>query len=724
MSVGGEGDRRSRRVLLCRSGLAAFWFLGCGQAIAQAPSSLPARDNAVSLEAITVTGQSDTGYVARDATTATKTDTPLIKTPQSISVVTRDQMDARDVQSITDALRYSAGVFTSTSAVSQRFDNFSIRGFDATNTGLVRDGLRGTTGQAWPKAEPYGLERVEILRGPSSVLYGQNSPGGLVNQITKRPLDRPLREVEVQAGTFNRFQGQADFSGPIDADGKFLYRLTALARDSDTQFYGVPDDKIFVAPAFTWRPDTATSLTVLGDFNYDRFGPPRPFLPIQGTILFNPNGPLPQDQFLDEPSLDNNRKQVSVGYLFDHQFDDVWKVRSSFRYGSVDLLTNTASGISLAANLRTLNRTLYQFRIIGDTYSTDNNVQADWTIGAARFTSLVGVDYRHTTEDYSLKSGSASPIDIYNPVYGRPYGPLTTTNASTWQISDQVGGYAQQQIEIDKRLILSFAGRYDWSNAATQNRLTNATTWQYDKAFTYRAGLLYLTEVGLAPYVSYSTSFLPILGVDFYGQPYKPTTSRQIEIGLKYQPPGSASFVTAAVFDLLQNNVQTVDPSNPLNRLQTGQVRSRGVELEAVATLWSGFNLIASYTYTDLQVTSSNNPMEIGKSPTGVPAHMASVWGDYTIEEGRLAGLGFGAGVRYVGPSFADTANTVTVPSYTLMDAMIRYDFDALGPHFQGLRLAVNATNLTNAQYYSTCSATSCNAGYDRTIIARLRYRW
>ncbi len=672
----------------------------------------------VVLPSVTVDGRAaDEGYVAEVSTAGTKTDTPLIEVPQSVSVVNRDQMDAQNVQSVGDALRYSAGVLSNTSAISQRFDNIAVRGFDVSSTGMLRDGLRGTTAQAWPKVEPYGLERVDVLRGPSSMLFGQNSPGGMVNQITKRPTATTLREIQIQGGSFDRLQGQFDLGGAADGEGKFLYRLTGLARSGETQFTGVPDDKVFIAPAFTWAPSADTTLTILGDYNKDKFGPPRPFIPIYGTLLANPNGKLPRNQFLDEPSLKNHRTQYSVGYLFDQRLGTGLTFRSNGRYAHVDLTSNTASGMSLRPDMRTLNRTGYNFSIEGDTYSIDNQLQALWKLGGVEMVTLAGFDYRRSREDYDLLSGAASAIDIYNPVYGRPYGPIATPNASTMQTADQYGLYAQQQGRIADRWVVTLNGRQDWSLTDTQNRLRNTTANQNDSAFTYRAGLTYLAGAGIAPYVSYATSFLPVLGTNFYGQPYKPMKGEQWEAGVKYQPEGFSGFVTASVFDLRQTNVRTQDPNNTLNQIQTGEVRSRGIELQGVARPLAGLDLVASVTFNDLEVTKSNNRVELGKRPTGMPAQMASMWADYTIQTGALAGLGFGGGVRYVGSSKADTANTINVPSYTLADAAIHYQFN-------GYRLALNATNLFNTDYYSTCSTTSCNQGYDRSFIASLRVRW
>ncbi|MDT9646327.1 TonB-dependent siderophore receptor [Pseudomonas sp. JV245A] len=708
--------------------------LALGLSLTQAGAALAAdgdtdQDHALTLDTSVISAtQPDSatgpqaGYVAKRSLSGTKTDASLSEIPQSISVITRDQMDAQQVQSVNEALRYTAGVQANTTAASQRFDTLSIRGFDVT-TGMLRDGLKGNTAQAWPKVEAYGLERIDVLKGPASVLFGQNSPGGVVNQISKRPLDKPFHEVQIQGGSFDRAQGQFDFSGPLDDEGQFLYRLVGLERDSGTQFDHIKDDKQYFAPSFTWKPNDDTSLTLLADYTQDTFGAPRVFLPAQGTLLGNPNGKVRHNVFLDEPGLDNDRTQYSLGYLLEHRLNDVWSLNSSARYGHVNLLTNTASGMSLAPDLRTLNRAAYRFRIVGDTYSLDNNAQARWNLGSTQMVSLLGIDYRRTREDYYLRGGSASPIDIYNPVHGGVFDP-SPPFTNTVQRADQVGVYAQQQFTFDEHWVLTVGGRQDRSSARTDNRMNDSGSKQDDEKFTYRTGLVYLADNGLAPYISYSTSFDPVLGTNFYGTPYKPTSAKQSEVGVKYQPPGIDSYITLSLFDLTQENVLTTDPAQRLNKIQTGEINVRGIELEGKASLARGLDLLAALTYNDAEVSKSNNPLEKGKRPTDTPEKMASLWADYTLPEGPLSGLGFGAGVRYIGSTEADAANTQRVPSYTLLDAAVHYDFDKLIPAAKGLRLAVNATNLTDKHYYEGCSLTNCSAGYDRSVIASLRYRW
>jgi iron complex outermembrane receptor protein len=663
------------------------------------------------------------GYVARQSSTASKTGASILETPQSVTVIGRDELTDRGVQTITQAVGYTPGIFAATTAVSQRFDYFTIRGFDATNTGTILDGLRSTTNQSYVRYQPYGMERVEVLRGPASVLYGGNSLGGVVNMISKRPTDQPIREIGLQFGSYDRIQAQVDLSGPLNQDKTLLYRLVGVGRKSDTQFDGVPDDTGYIAPSFTWRPNADTSLTVLTSFSRDKFGPPRPFLPIYGTLLPNPNGKIPWNQYLDGKNLDNTNEQINLGYVFDHRISNVWSVHSASRFTYNDLFTQTLSGMGLAPNMRTLLRSAYQFNIKGKVFATDNNAKAEWRLGDVQGTSVFGLAYRRTAEDYYLNFGSAPSIDIYNPTYGANFA-APTPFTSTLQNGREVALYNVNTIKVLDRIVFDIGGRQDWSSIDTDNRLKNSTTSQDDRAFTYRLGATYLTDFGAAPYVSYATSFSPVLGTDFYGQPFKPTTGKQYEIGVKYQPKGLDALFTLAWFHLVQQNVSTTDPANPLNTIQTGEVTSEGVELSAAVNITRSFKLIASYTYNSVEVTKTTNPVALGRTQTGVPEQMASVWGDYTIEAGPLAGVGFGAGVRYLGSRYADPANTISVPAVALIDAAIRYDLGKLSPQLKGFNLAVNATNLFNKHYYSTCSSTSCNQGYGQSVLGTISYRW
>jgi iron complex outermembrane receptor protein len=685
------------------------------------------RGDVIVLDPITIYGdRSDgeiNGYVAKQSQTASKTDTPVLLTPQSVSVIGREELSARNTQTTTQAIQYSPGVFTSNSAASQRFDYFNLRGFDATLSGTLLDGLRSTTAQSYVRYQPYGMERIEVLRGPSGFLYGAGSPGGVVNLISKRPTEDRRREIGVQIGNYDRLQGQFDFSGPLNSDKTLLYRFVGLGRASDTQYDHVPDDTGYIAPSFTWRPDADTSLTVLGSLSRDEFGPPRPFLPIYGTLLDNPNGEISSNTYLDGSELDNHLTQANIGYIFDHQVDGIWSIHSASRYSYTDLFTQTLSGTGLASDMRTLNRAAYEFNITGKIFSTDNHAKAEWNAGTVRGTSVFGVSWRNTDEDYYLNYGSAASIDIFNPSYGASFNasrPFTRTD----QTSDEIGAYTAHTLTFADHVLLDLSARHDWVSTETDNLLTGASTSQDDDAFTYRAGLTYQSDAGAAPYVSYATSFSPVLGTNFYGEAYKPTRGKQYEAGVKYQPKGFDGLFTLAVYELVQDNVKTTDPANSLNSVQTGEVTSRGVELSAVANITAALKLSASYTYNDLETTETTVAGALGKVPTGQPERLTTLWVDYEISGGTFAGLGLGVGLRYVGATYADTANTIKLPDFTLVDAAIRYDFAKRHPDLEGMRLSVNATNLFDKHYYSTCSSTSCNEGYGRGASATLSYQW
>jgi iron complex outermembrane receptor protein len=659
------------------------------------------------------------GYVAPESATGTKTDTPLVEIPQSISVTTRERMDDQKVQTVDDALRYAAGVVSQYFGFDHRIDAVKIRGFELrTQGGYFLDGMRlpAMNFNVW-HTEPYSLERVEVLRGPASVLYGQGRPGGLINQVSKRPPSVPLREVELTAGTFTRKQIAADLGGPLDSEGTLTYRLTALGRDSNTQVDFVKDDRAFFAPALTWRPSADTTLTLLATVQDDRLGSSFAFLPGQGTLLPNANGKIPRNRFTGEPNFEQvDFAQQSLGYLIEHRLSDVWTLRQNLRYGRMESDWKIVFPLGLAADLRTFNRASFTVDGTLDAFNVDNQAQAKFTTGRFSHTLLFGVDYLRHKSDDRLGFGAAPSLDAFDPVYGQPVAnpPLFQDSLQT---QTQAGLYVHDQIKLD-RWVLSLGGRQDRAKLVTRNRLAGTDARQADNAFTYRAGLVYLSELGIAPYVSYSESFEPTAGTDFSGNPFEPTRGKQYEAGVKYQSKGSSSFITLSAFELTQENVLTPDSANAFFSVQTGEAQSRGLELEGVADLTKSLKLFGSYTYTDTEITKSTD-VNLGKRIPVVPKHMASLWADYRLRGGAWAGLSLGAGVRYVGSSPADAANTISNPSYALLDAAVRYHFDR---HW---RLAVNASNLLDKEYaLCTDPVATCNYGQARTVLATLRYQW
>ncbi|MBD9459745.1 TonB-dependent siderophore receptor [Pseudomonas sp. PDM05] len=722
--------------------------------------ALPDNGGAVELQATTISGgyqaQSPVGpvagYVATRSLSGTKTDTAVIETPQSISIVTKDQMRAQNAESLNQILRYSAAVVPeSRGATASRLDQLTIRGF---SPATYLDGLRMPSSRdASPQKDAFDLERVEVLRGPASVLYGQGTPSGVINMVSKRPLDTPFHEVGVEYGTFNKKRTTFDLSGPIDDQGVYSYRVAGLFDDADGQVEHTETRRQSLSTAFTWRPDDATSLTLLGHFQKDPKGASYGSVPAWGSVLRSPTGRKIDVDFYDgEKDFEkSDREYYSIGYAFEHHFNDVWTVRQNARYLRSEGRYRSLYSNNLLSDYRTMQRATIASDVNLDAYTLDNQAQARFDTGPLQHTLLMGVDYQNTSTDTlqgSTRVGAGPTQDIFDPVYGRPVAtPAYTTDGTSR--SEQTGVYLQEQMKWDNWVLL-LGGRYDWASTdSTTKTLSSGAKSQSSldsKAFTGRIGLVYLFDNGLAPYASYSESFSPQSGTGYGGSVFKPTEGKQYEVGIKYQPPGSNSFITAAIFDLRQTNVLTTDP-DPTHlcgsgrcQSQDGEVQSRGFELEGKASLNDNLDISAAYAYLDNRISQSNNAVQYtpvtdigvgpalpakGTSTYGVPRHTASAWADYTFRDGHLKGFGVGAGARYVGSSWGDTANTLKVPGYTLFDAAVHYDIPNLANLKDNLRLALNATNLANKEYVASCYSYSwCWYGSQRTVQASATYQW
>lgn len=691
---------------------------------AGAQSQTVAAADSISLDAVTVTAQhQDKGYVARNDDAGTKTDTPLLETPQSISVITRAQLDEQNVQNLSQALGYTAGVSVNSTGTDTRYDWPTIRGFSADTYGLYLDGLRWMPNQLSGRIESYGLERVEILKGPASVLYGENAPGGLIAMSSRLPTETAQGDY----GSYDQRQLKTDVGGPIAGDSHWLYRFTALGHDDNTQIDFTRDKRLYLAPSATWKPDGDTRLTVLANFQRDILTSLYPFLPAQGTVLPNPNGKLSTSFFAGDTDFNAySRNQYALGTIFERRLGDNWSFRQNFRYNRFRVDDwKQEYAIALESDLRTLLRVPFSSPEDSRVAAVDNQLEGHWNFGRVEQTFLAGIDYSWQKLAVSEADiGSASdevPIDIYDPVYNQPVNGLVVDYNQTQNLS-QLGAYLQDQVKIDKKWVVLLGGRQDWVDTRIDNHISASTTTQDDHHFSGRAGLVYLSDIGMAPYLSYSESFVPNAGLGATGAPLNPTTGRQYEGGIKYQPRGFNSFITVSAFDIRESNVDETDPSNPVLTLQTGEVRSRGVEVEGVAALAQGLNLRLAWTADPVHTIKSVDPSQIGMRPTVTPEHMASLWADYAVQRGPLNGVGVGAGVRYVGNTYGGTYGSAgtpfNVPGYTVMDAALHYDW-------RGLRFGVNASNLLDRQYVAACySGTGCSYGTRRDIIGSVRYAW
>ncbi len=651
--------------------------------------------------------------VAKQSATATKSARPVVETPQSISIATADQIRQQQVTTTSEAMRYTPSTNAEIFGADPRADWVRMRGF------IVPELLDGTrmprATYAWPRIDPYMVERIEALRGPAAALYGQTPPGGLINFVSKKPTDEPLREVQFTLGEPWRKQAAFDFSGPIDEEGKFLYRVTGMVRDAETQVDHVDDNRIFIAPSITFKPEEGTELTISGHHIRDDGGSLQ-FLPAPGMLYPSAYGYYDRSTYIGEPGYDDfQRRQSAIGYQFEHQFDNGITFNSSARLMEVDYDLSVVRGHPAAVAVPPMvNRLAVEIHDVARTFTMDNNVSGTVQTGPVTHNLLAGVDVLVQNYDYQFGTGTASPINIYNPVYGQATIGTITNTANAKQNINQVGVYLQDEMSLDNwRLTLT--GRYDAAEMDTYNRLNSTRTVNDDGAFTGRAGLLYAFDNGIAPYVSYGTSFEPTQGLSTSGRPWDPNEGKQLEVGVKYQPLGTDHLFTLAAFDLEQSNL--VVTSGGVSK-QIGRVEMRGIEAEAKISMWDGWDMIASYAYLDSNVTAT------GKRVIYVPNHQAALWVNHTFS-GNLEGLSAGAGVRYTGASFGDTANALEAPSYTLFDVAARLDLSAINESLRGTELAVNVANVFDKEYVASCNTvTQCYWGTGRTIRATLTHRW
>ena len=665
------------------------------------------------------------GYVANRSSSGTKTNTPIMQTPQSVSVIGAEQIRDQKPNKLDEVLRYTAGVRAGTFGADTRNDWWLIRGFKSDDIGLFLDGMQlfYTAYASW-RLPPFNMERVEVLRGPSAVLYGGSSPSGIVNVISKMPPTEPIRYVETGVNNFGNAYVGFDVGGPVATqpeNGKLFYRVVGQVQNGPTQVNFTPDNNYFIAPSFTWKPDADTTFTVLASASKtDTRG--INFLPYQGTVTNAPFGKIPTSFFAGDPSVDKfTREQEMLGYQFERNLTDDLTFRQNARFAHIDLTYRGYIGNGWDnINAASLGRYNWYAKDTANQADLDNQLEYRFNTGPVRHTMLFGVDLKgYQIDDYqAFNFGTVPPINVLNPVYGINI-PLTGPPFRNFLITQkQAGTYVQDQMKLGN-FTLVLSGRNDWVETTQAARDTGATlASNNDSQFSGRAGLIYNFDNGIAPYISYATSFNPIIGLNAQNQLFQPETGQQAEIGVKVAPKGFDGYFTASVFNLKRQNVPTTDPIITTLQNQTGEVTSRGIELEAVANATKELKFIGAFTAYHLFTSRDLDPALVGKTPTNTPELLVSGWADYTFKDGPLEGFGFGGGVRYVGSSWADTANTLEVPAVVLGDLAVHYEW-------QNWRTAINVINLTDKIYVASCAAaSSCFYGDRRRVTASVSYKW
>lgn len=698
--------RRSQHRLSFAIATVGAGLIGASPAVAQEPEQVEAK----TLDTMVV--------VAERAVTATKTETPLMETPQAISVVPADLFTARGARNLQETLRYTAGVTAEAFGLDTRGENIFVRGLSPTQ---YLDGMRRVYNfSPIPRTDVYTLERVEVLRGPSAVLYGQGASGGIINAVSKSPKFSPAGEVALQVGSFDRKQLQTDITGALGDSGTVAGRVVALVRDSGMQTDKLPNDRVVFAPSLTWLIGERTRLTLLGLYQSDHTASSQQFLPVAATLLAPEDQRLDPSTFLGDTGYDKlDARQASVTAQLEHRFNDDLTWRSNLRYLDADTtfqevypdVYSNPDDPFIDADNRVVNRFAYAIKPHIRTLTLDNSLQYEFQTGAFRHRVLAGVDYTDFRQESSSAFGTVTPIDVYDPHSTGVIAPAYSADPD--QRNTQLGVYLQDQVRYADRVSLVIGVRRDRARSRTGDQRA-----QTDTATTYRIGAIGEVVDGVSPYASYSESFLPVAGLDFDGDAFMPVRGQQVEVGVKWAPIDDA-LLTANVYRVIESNRPTNDPDNVLNVIQTGEIRSRGIELEGAVEFDNNLVVTASYSHNDAEVTRSTFKPEVGVPLSDVPADLASLWLGKGFAVGSGAQLRVGLGGRYVGSTLSTSASgSLRTPSYALVDALVSL-------RWSDWQLALNATNLLDKEYYAPCRAFGdCFTGNTRNVTATLAYHF
>lgn len=666
-------------------------------------------------DTVVVTSQMQSG--------ATKLATPDIETPQSVSIVTREQFEEQGATSVRQAVSYTPGVYSNQIGASNRFDYIVLRGFsDGSLDNVYLDGLKmmgDTNSHSSLVVDPWFLDNIEVVRGPASVLYGRSSPGGIVALTSRKPSFDAGGEVKLFAGNNNQRGAAFDVTGALDDNDRVAARLSGMTRYADSQFGPLKEERYALMPSLTWRITDQTRLDLMAYLHRDPEGGSHSGLPYDGTVVPHYGQKISNTFYEGEDDYDKyDRRENMVGYNIEHLFDNGWSVRQKLRYLHTDVELNQVYAAGWL-NETELNRGYSGSDENMSAITLDNQLDGSFDTWQVNHRLLVGIDYQDRSNNTTGYYGAFPPIDAFNPVYGAKPDYINMYAREKHKLR-QTGYYLQDQMSWD-RFRITLGGCYDQVSISNIDK-QNGTRSDLDKNnFSSRAALLYLFDNGVAPYISYSTAFTPTSFADENGNLLEPMKGKQWEAGLKYEPEGLNSQFSASVFRINQTNIATKEePTDPYRSI--GEIESEGVELEAISQLTDSFRLQAAYTYTDIRYKKSS-PEEQGKRAVYAPRNQASTWLSYDVKNGPLAGLTLGSGVRYVNGITSDRQNTHTLPSYTLVDLAIGYDLTNIG--IKGLSTQLNVNNLTDKRYVAACNSLSyCYFGAERSIVGSVSWKF
>ncbi|HGY9610100.1 TonB-dependent siderophore receptor [Vibrio harveyi] len=685
-----------------------------------------ADEDVTQLETMTVLGETYRN-------TATKTSLEPEETPQAITIITKDEMDLRGVSTVSEALRYSSGVNTELrGGAVTRLDLFNIRGF--INYTNFYDGLP-LLFNGWnlqPQIDAAAVEQVEVFKGPTSVLYGNIPPGGMVNIIAKTPQSEPANTVSVSTGTNSLKEVNFDTTGQI-GDSNVNYRIVGMAKQRDGQAETSEDERYLIAPSFDWQATDNTLVNVNVYYQNDPSAGIYTTVPAAGSVLDNPLGSLSPDTYLGDKNWNTYEREVlMIGYKILHDFNN-WQFLQNARYMTADSYQENTYNSPLAADNRTIGRNAYLTDEDSTSFVIDNQLSGYVAHGNFEHNLLLGLDYQYLDSDVKYKDtlGYSLTQDIFNPNHNQiDRDALKFAYQQALDIkTKQLGVYFQDQLRYNN-LVMIAGLRWDKyeSDTNTVSDYLGTVTPSKEKLdennVSFRVGALYELDFGLSPYLTYSESFEPIAGADASGKAFDPSTGHQWELGFKYAPLGGDVSGNLALFHITKKNAILTDPNNPYApQYQAGEVVSQGAELEAKWQATPQADLTLNYTYINMEIKEDSYYHQEGKTPVWVPEQTASLWANYYYE-GTLTGLRTSAGVRYVGKTEMDAQNSDQVPDYTLVDLAASYDLSAASQSLDGASVTLSASNIFDEEYYSCYDKNNCWFGAERSIEAKLEYKF
>lgn len=638
-----------------------------------------------------------------------KSSVSIQDTPASISVVKQEFIQNTGAKNLQDALLYSSGVYAGNFGFDTRGDWTKVRGLDASN---YVDGLRSIYGY-YNSVRPniYAYESVEVLKGPSSVLYGQSELGGIINTVSKLPNSQQQGEIWGQVGSFDRKQFATDVTGPLTGDGEWLYRLIVLHRNSGTQVDHVDDDGYVLAPSLTWRPNSDTTMTLLGNIQESEGGVSAQFLPTRGTLDSAPRGDIPVDTFVGEPSWDRyDRNKSEFSFFLDHRLNQTWNLSTILRRTQSEAITrehwSTVGAIPDDAG--NIVRTIYMVDRATDVLNADVRAEGNFQFGPTQHTLAIGLDRQDARWDegnYYSGRGEGGIINLYEPEYGNVNRDVLNPQDRTDNEIEQLGLYIIDHMEVGNTVISTALRRDNSKN--TELHPDGSSTETKDNVTSGRVGLMYRFEFGFSPYVSYSEAFVPNLGSDGTGEggSLKPTTGEQKEVGFKYLSNNEDTSLTFAWFDIEQEN-RVSQGDIPGGVKQTGAT-VKGWEMEAKKH-FGPLELLFNYADLDAMDESTDTRLPYVAEKT------ASFWSLYRFDHGFRAGFG----ARYTGNTVG-WGGAPRVPSVSLYDLMFGYSTGAWD-------FSINAKNLEDEKYVSWCRSEGADCGYGerRNLTGNVRYRF